>query len=761
MTLKKLRNDSKSLFLLFNELQADSSVKDLKFVCDDKIVTSHQALFSWMSSFLRRFFLSKQVMEDSGKRKDEVTICLPGVSSLTLDYVIRIFSFGEVRIPNEKTSREIHELWGQLVIDKLEFGSLGMTPVESNTCQTEFIPEVIDLDDEDENFDTIEDTVVKVENNSVVNETNDDENIESELSKRTEIILDNSRKEDDHDTSENTKKYHSEEKTGFNVTDKRDKDISKDCERNTKSQQTVLENKGKTRKSKTENKILKIGNPTESLQSRIFTSSNVSRAVSTDLVKSVIKAPVAKNSEDKRNSSSCSELLKSFPHIKVLKHNMKETSSNGNSTEASSHPDNVKSPEKTFQQNSVDLSEPQKEKLTRDIEVENVDPKTLEEIEKSHVQAETDSPDDRPTEITAPIVIPGYDNVEIKDEGENTENTPFCLTQREIQEMREMLETEDSADMSASPFRNKRRNDDDPDYVVYSRTPSGESNKRRRSSRLNPSGDGEDRRFNRENVHHFKNNLADKPPANVENKLQNKPRAKRGLRVPQMNDLHQCVICGVSGLSLKDPTTLKDHYANCFYSENIFPSFLSPGKGQTKEDGRVVSELRCRVRGCLLNVKSGSKGLLTYRDYAIHMAKDHGFLEKVMEHDPRPEMREILEGLKKLSEYIPEIKRCRFDSCEEIFSGNSNRELKLHYATEHFRKYFPVSKETGLSPGFCLAETKCKCVLCEQTGKTIFLVAGLSETIRHLVITHDGLKTILEEHMREAPEFIKIFNDIY
>ena len=110
--------------------------------------------------------------------------------------------------------------------------------------------------------------------------------------------------------------------------------------------------------------------------------------------------------------------------------------------------------------------------------------------------------------------------------------------------------------------------------------------------------------------------------------------------------------------------------------------------------------------------------MFSYRHYAIHMAKDHGFLEKVMEHDPRPEMREILEGLKKLSEYIPEIKRCRFDSCEEIFSGNSNRELKLHYATEHFRKYFPVSKETGLSPGFCLAETKCKCVLCEQTGKT-------------------------------------------
>ena len=237
-----------------------------------------------------------------------------------------------------------------------------------------------------------------------------------------------------------------------------------------------------------------------------------------------------------------------------------------------------------------------------------------------------------------------------------------------------------------------------------------------------------------------------------------------------LNDLHDCIICGGargggSGLSLRDFSSLKDHYSKCFYSENIYHKFLSPGEGNTREDGSPVDcgalLYRCRLKGCPLNIKSGARGLLSYRDYSLHMARDHGILEKVMENDSRPQMSQILEGLKKLDQYKPDIIRCRFAGCEEIFNGDSKRQLKLHYATEHFQKYFPVDQDSGLSPGFSKADSKCKCVKCEETGKTILIVAGLAETIRHLVITHDELKTILKDNMKESPEIIEIYRDIY
>ena len=43
----------------------------------------------------------------------------------------------------------------------------------------------------------------------------------------------------------------------------------------------------------------------------------------------------------------------------------------------------------------------------------------------------------------------------------------------------------------------------------------------------------------------------------------------------------------------------------------------------------------------------------------------------------------------------------------------------------------------------------------------ILIVAGLAETIRHLVITHDELRTILKDNMKESPEIIEIYRDIY
>ena len=48
--------------------------KDLKIVCDDGVIDSYQAVFAWASSFLRRQFVGKFVMEDSGSAVSDVYV---------------------------------------------------------------------------------------------------------------------------------------------------------------------------------------------------------------------------------------------------------------------------------------------------------------------------------------------------------------------------------------------------------------------------------------------------------------------------------------------------------------------------------------------------------------------------------------------------------------------------------------------------------------------------------------------------------------
>ena len=55
-------------------LDSGSGVKDPRIVCEDGVVETCQAVFAWASSFMRRQLVAKFVMEDSGKRKDDVTL---------------------------------------------------------------------------------------------------------------------------------------------------------------------------------------------------------------------------------------------------------------------------------------------------------------------------------------------------------------------------------------------------------------------------------------------------------------------------------------------------------------------------------------------------------------------------------------------------------------------------------------------------------------------------------------------------------------
>ena len=90
---------------------------DLTIVCHDGMLQSYQFLFSRMSPMLRRLFSSKLVMEDCGKRKDEVTLHLPDVDLETLKRAVSIFTEGVVNVPNQEASIKLLSCWTLLSID--------------------------------------------------------------------------------------------------------------------------------------------------------------------------------------------------------------------------------------------------------------------------------------------------------------------------------------------------------------------------------------------------------------------------------------------------------------------------------------------------------------------------------------------------------------------------------------------------------------------------------------------------------------------
>ena len=127
------------------------------------------------------------------------------------------------------------------------------------------------------------------------------------------------------------------------------------------------------------------------------------------------------------------------------------------------------------------------------------------------------------------------------------------------------------------------------------------------------------------------------------------------------------------------------------------------------------------------------------------MASQHGIIEQVLESDKRPFTKEILMGLKLLDQSSNGIVRCRFDSCSTMqFKADSKRELKLHYASVHFRNYFKTSPETGIPPGFTKSGSRAICENCsEKASKPVYIQGDTEAVVGHLVVKHDILADIL------------------
>jgi len=219
-------------------------------------------------------------------------------------------------------------------------------------------------------------------------------------------------------------------------------------------------------------------------------------------------------------------------------------------------------------------------------------------------------------------------------------------------------------------------------------------------------------------------------------------------------------------------STLKEHYSRCLYNERQMFTFVPPGPRNTGEDGGPQDELgetqrgkyKCQVKGCWLQKKTGERGKVGYKVFAIHMASQHGVLEQMMEVDPRPVVQELLQGLRVYDkEGRHGIARCRFEQCKNIqFKADSKRELKLHYSSMHFRKYFNIESETGLPPGFTKTGTRAICENCSAAANKPVYIQGEKEAVMgHLVVKHDVLLDILREAAASVQEAREVIQDVY
>ena len=370
--------------------------------------------------------------------------------------------------------------------------------------------------------------------------------------------------------------------------------------------------------------------------------------------------------------------------------------------------------------------------------------------------------------VNAPkeIVLPGYEGIEVKNDVDDGQT--FSLAASEV---RNLLESDDEEDIDDPK---------DPDYVESNATKKRKLDEKSDSSIIKRSKEDTNTEGNRvENLMEIQNNpssilalrkmsdLLQPSTSSVQTAVSTHPQ-----KVSQNNSVnepgkisilrkHACLLCFGNGkegpfLSFKELSKFKEHYSQCFYDEGVYPRFISPGQGNTADDGSVIDETgatngasyRCRVIDCWLQKKTGDAALKGYKDYAIHMATDHGVLEQIIAQDGRQQLKEILECLKKVNKFHPGVKECRFKECGTVqYSMDNSRELKLHYTNKHLKDYFPVDKATGLSPGFTKSGTRAVCHDCSETNqnRSVFLKQEQDAIVAHLVVKHDALREILNK----------------
>ena len=285
-----------------------------------------------------------------------------------------------------------------------------------------------------------------------------------------------------------------------------------------------------------------------------------------------------------------------------------------------------------------------------------------------------------------------------------------------------------------------------------------------------------------------------KPINNVIEKL---PFCEYTFNVNAMNEILEppkkfkgtqcCKLCnGTSGKESKslsveegDLAELKNHYLQCYYRTGAFYRLVDPGDLNRGIDnirkpkdkiGRQF-KYKCPFKNCCKNTGRGAgNNLFSYKDYAIHLGREHGLLEVVMSTDGREGIQAVRAVLyqqrMKTGGEIVQIPTVDYEEIHKCLLCNSKEGQKLsfrhptsiqyHYSTCLYDsgKYFslyPPDEENRDIDGKPIDEkginTKYRCeeVECRTSKRTM----GYKELCIHRGRFHGVLNSLLKDSGRQ------------
>ena len=253
-------------------------------------------------------------------------------------------------------------------------------------------------------------------------------------------------------------------------------------------------------------------------------------------------------------------------------------------------------------------------------------------------------------------------------------------------------------------------------------------------------------------------------------------------------------------LCLKNLSSLRHHVSMCLYEAGKLSAAIPELETGA---GKVYS---CEVEGCSLAARKGTAGRSGYKEYAIHKASQHGAMDLVLMEDG-PEAEKLMERiveyegsrnapsvvksedvsnvtLDEVSVQVVKEKeketvvgrsnpiqdqlkpksdgallKCRFQTCSASFKSDSKREIKLHYASQHFNDYFGPDPNTFLRVG---NRTLCQECSNNSTNKPVYIQSEKEAIRGHLVVKHDIMARLLSEVTgNNVTEARLAFQDIY
>jgi len=194
-------------------------------------------------------------------------------------------------------------------------------------------------------------------------------------------------------------------------------------------------------------------------------------------------------------------------------------------------------------------------------------------------------------------------------------------------------------------------------------------------------------------------------------------KIESGRQIYSAQAIHCCVICkgknpdgkidkDASNLSFNQMRRLKEHYAKCLYGQGKVAKFVNPEEfNLDKETGKIIDEFgrqykyQCSVAGCWKQ-----KRQCGYKELAMHNTVEHGVIESILELETDPGLLAVLAAIQKHEEMEREINQpinCKVSGCNEkdvpFIKKNEYKELKGHYAMEHYRAWF-VARDDGGRP---------------------------------------------------------------